>query len=159
MTRVISLAFAALIAVATPVLAQDLAFGTSRPDPNEPVAVEADALAVNQEDGTATFTGNVVITQGDMVLSAESVLVVYKEDSQKIASLEATGGVTMVSGEDAAEAQNAQYDIDAGTVLLTGQVLLSQGDNVMSGDRITIDLNAGTAQAGGRVRTTLQTGN
>ena len=65
----------------------------------------------------------------------------------------------MVSGEDAAEAQNAQYDIDAGTVLLTGQVLLSQGDNVISGDRITIDLNAGTAQAGGRVRTTLQTGN
>lgn len=159
MTRVISLAFAALIAVATPVLAQDLAFGTSRPDPNEPVAVEADALAVNQEDGTATFTGNVVITQGDMVLSAETVLVVYKEDSQKIASLDATGGVTMVSGEDAAEAQNAQYYIDAGTVLLTGQVLLSQGDNVMSGDRITIDLNAGTAQAGGRVRTTLQTGN
>ena len=42
---------------------------------------------------------------------------------------------------------------------MTGQVLLSQGDNVMSGDRITIDLNAGTAQAGGRVRTTLQTGN
>ncbi|CUH66465.1 Lipopolysaccharide export system protein LptA precursor [Thalassovita autumnalis] len=159
MTRVISLAFAALIAVAAPVLAQDLAFGTSRPDPDEPVAVEADALAVNQEDGTATFTGNVVITQGDMVLSAETVLVVYKEDSQKIASLDATGGVTMVSGEDAAEAQNAQYDIDAGTVLLTGQVLLSQGDNVMSGDRITIDLNAGTAQAGGRVRTTLQTGN
>jgi lipopolysaccharide export system protein LptA len=114
---------------------------------------------VNQEDGTATFTGNVVIEQGDMILSAATVLVVYKEDSQKIASLQASGGVTMASGKDAAEAQNADYDIDAGIVVLTGNVLLTQGENAITGEKVTIDIDAGTATAGGRVRTTLQTGN
>lgn len=159
MTRVISFALAALMTLATPVLANDLAFGKARPDPNTPVEVAANELAVNQKDGTATFSGDVVITQGEMILSAPSVLVVYKEDSQKIATLEASGGVTLVSGRDAAEAQKAQYDIDAGLVLLTGKVLLTQGQNVMTGEKITINLQAGTAQVGGRVRTTLQTGN
>lgn len=143
----------------TSALAQELAFGSTRPSPDTPVSVSADALSVNQEDGTATFTGDVVIEQGDMILSAATVLVVYKEDSQKIASLQASGGVTMASGKDAAEAQNADYDIDAGIVVLTGNVLLTQGENAITGEKVTIDIDAGTATAGGRVRTTLQTGN
>ncbi|MBR9650497.1 lipopolysaccharide transport periplasmic protein LptA [Thalassovita aquimarina] len=147
-----------LTAPALPALAEDVAFGKARQDSDLPVEVSADKLSVSQKDGTATFTGNVVITQGDMILNAPSVLVVYKEDESKISRLEASGGITMVSGEDAAEAQSAEYDIDAGTVLLLGSVLLSQGPNVMSGDRITINLDAGTAQVGGRVKTTLQSG-
>lgn len=159
MTRVFAFASAFLIALGTAAFAENQAFGAARPDPNAPVEVAADALSVNQDDGTAIFSGNVVITQGDMILSAPSVLVVYKEDSQQIATLEASGGVTLVSGADAAEATSAQYDIDAGTVLLKGNVLLNQGSNVMSGDQITINLTNGTAQVGGRVRTTIQTGN
>lgn len=137
--------------------AANLAFGNSRETSDLPVQVEADQLSVNQKDGTATFTGDVQISQGEMLLSAPKVLVVYAEDSKKIVRLQASGGVTVANGPDAAEAQNADYDIDAGTVLLTGNVLVTQGQNVMTGDRITINLNSGTAQAGGRVRTTLET--
>lgn len=153
------LALCLALMAASAAAAQDAVFGTAQPNRDLPVEVAADQLAVNQQDGTATFTGAVVITQGEMILSAGQVLVNYKEDSKKIASLEASGGITMVSGEDAAEAQNALYDIDAGTVLLTGNVLLSQGQNVMSGERITINLETGTATAAGRVKTTLQSGN
>lgn len=157
--RIIPLAVAALLAASPlPASANNVAFGSARVDADAPVDVSADSLSVNQKDGTAVFSGNVVITQGEMILSAPQVLVVYREDSKKIATLEASGGVTLVSGPDAAEAQSATYDIDAGTVLLSGSVLLSQGQNVMSGDRITINLEAGTAEVGGRVRTTLQTG-
>lgn len=137
--------------------AANLAFGNSRETKDQPVQVEADQLAVNQKDGTATFTGNVQITQGEMLLSAPVVNIVYAEDSKKVVSLHASGGVTLVNGPDAAEAQEADYDIEAGTVLLTGKVLLTQGQNVMSGERVTIDLDAGTAEVGGRVRTTLET--
>ncbi|SEP92789.1 lipopolysaccharide transport periplasmic protein LptA [Thalassovita taeanensis] len=151
-------ALAALVIVTTPALAADVAFGKSRQDSNLPVEVEADNLSVSQEDGTATFTGNVVITQGEMILSATEVLVVYAETNKKITRLLATGGVTMVSGVDAAEAASADYSIDAGTVLLKGNVLLTQGKNVMTGDQMTINLDTGTAQIGGRVKTTLQSG-
>lgn len=135
----------------------DLAFGTSRDTSDLPVQVEADELSVDQKDGTATFTGNVKISQGEMLLNAGKVHVVYSEDKKKILRLLADGGVTLVSGQDAAEAAQADYDIDAATVVLTGNVLVTQGQNVISGERVVIDLDAGTAQVGGRVRTTLET--
>lgn len=154
------LLIASTLAIALPAgfsHAADLAFGTSRETSDLPVQVEADQLSVNQKDGTAVFSGDVQISQGEMLLSAPEVLVVYAEDSKKIVRLQASGGVTVVNGPDAAEAREANYDIDAGTVLLTGNVLVTQGQNVMTGDRVTINLDAGTAQAGGRVRTTLET--
>ncbi|WP_304614203.1 LptA/OstA family protein, partial [Paracoccus sp. (in: a-proteobacteria)] len=62
------------------------------------------------------------------------------------------------SGEDAAEAAEAVYDVAAGSVLLTGDVLLTQGSNVLAGERMTVDLATGAAQVQGRVRSVLQPG-
>ncbi|MBU2956276.1 lipopolysaccharide transport periplasmic protein LptA [Paracoccus sp. 1_MG-2023] len=139
--------------------AQSIAFGGMDSDPSAPVEVAADNLSVNQSDGSARFTGNVVIGQGEMRLSADDVTVEYAEGGQdRIRALLARGNVTLVAGEDAAEAQEARYDVAAGTVLLTGDVLLTQGQNVLSGNRITVDIRNGTAQAQGRVRTILQQG-
>ncbi len=55
----------------------EVAFGGLRADTSLPVEVTADTLSVNQTDGTATFSGNVLVVQGDMRLSAERVEVVY----------------------------------------------------------------------------------
>lgn len=136
----------------------NVAFGTIKQDTNLPVEVTSDNLAVDQATGTATFTGNVVIGQGEMRLSAGRVLVVYREEQQGIARLEATGGVTLVSGPDAAEAERADYSIDNGTIVMTGNVLLAQGRSALSADKMTVRLSDGTASMSGRVRTVLQTG-
>ena len=93
-----------------------------------------------------------------MRLSAPRVLVVYRADNQGIQRLEATGGVTLVSGPDAAESERAEYDIDKGTIVMIGNVLLDQGPNAISADRMDVQLDAGTAQMTGRVKTILQTG-
>ena len=63
----------ALILAASPALAQNVTFGGMRADISAPVEVAADNLSVNQADGSAVFTGNVVIGQGEMRLSADSV--------------------------------------------------------------------------------------
>jgi lipopolysaccharide export system protein LptA len=143
-----------------PVVAQgaSVAFGTIRQDTDQPVEVTADNLSVDQETGTAIFTGNVLIGQGEMRLSAARVLVVYRAETQGIARLEATGGVTLVSGPDAAESQRADYDIDDGTIVMTGNVLLAQGNSALSADKMSVRLSDGTAQMSGRVKTILQTG-
>lgn len=143
--------------LASPALAEDLAFGSARDTADQPVQVEADTLSVNQKDGQATFSGNVAISQGEMLLSADTVFVTYDEDGEGIKSLQASGGVTLVNGPDAAEAQQADYDIDTAIVVLTGGVLVTQGQNVISGEKVTINLDSGSAQVGGRVRTTLET--
>ena len=149
----------ALALLAAPASAQNVTFGGMKADVSAPVEVASDNLTVNQTDGSALFEGNVVIGQGDMRLSADQVTVQYAEGGQnRIQSLTATGNVTLVSGEDAAEAQKAVYDVEGGNVVLTGHVLLSQGQNVLSGDTVTVDLATGAAQVNGRVRSVLQPG-
>lgn len=138
-----------------------IGFGGLRQDTSLPVEVAADALAVNQTDGTATFEGNVLVTQGEMRLSADNVLVLYAGEgaaSGQIRELQATGNVTLVNGAEAAEAQSAVYNIDGGSVVMTGDVILTQGATALSGERLTIDLTAGTGRMEGQVRTIFQTG-
>ncbi|WP_343116304.1 lipopolysaccharide transport periplasmic protein LptA [Ostreiculturibacter nitratireducens] len=154
-------ALCVFVLTALPALAQGtgVSFGGIRADTTQPVEVSADQLAVNQNDGTATFTGNVIVGQGEMRLSAAEVRVEYATgDQRKIERLHATGGVTLVSGADAAEAAEAVYTIDTGVVVMTGSVLLTQGQSAISGEKLTVDLNSGTGVMEGRVRTILQTG-
>ncbi|MCD1624914.1 LptA/OstA family protein [Seohaeicola saemankumensis] len=144
------------------ILAQttNLAFGTIQQDTSLPVEVTAESLSVSQTDGTAIFTGNVVIIQGEMRLAAPRVLVVYGQatDAQeaRIARLEATGGVILISGPDAAEAERADYNVDDGEVVMRGNVLLTQGASALTSDLMTVDLAGGTAQMDGRVKTILR---
>lgn len=130
-----------------------VAFGTSPQDTSAPVEVTSDELAVDQEKGEAVFTGNVVIIQGEMRMSAPRVVVIYGEQADGIEQLLASGGVTLVSGPDAAEAQNAEYNVDDGVIVMTGDVLMTQGPSTLSSDRMNVDLGNGTAQMSGRVRT------
>jgi lipopolysaccharide export system protein LptA len=148
----------ALIPMALFAQGANVAFGTIKQDTGLPVEVTADNLSVDQATGTAVFTGNVLIGQGEMRLSAGRVLVVYRATAEGIARLEATGGVTLVSGPDAAESERADYNIDDGTIVMSGNVLLAQGRSALSADRMSVRLSDGTAEMSGRVRTVLQTG-
>lgn len=149
----------ALAAAAAGAQGTNVAFGTLKADPTLPVEVSADTLDVNQADGTAVFTGNVVIGQGLMRLSAKRVLVVYNAQADGIDRLEATGDVVLVNGPDAAEADRADYSISSGVIVMTGDVLLTQGANALTSDRMTVNLTTGTANMAGRVRTILNADN
>lgn len=144
-----------------PVAAQTgIAFGGLKHDTGQPVEVASDQLQVDQADGAATFTGNVLVTQGEMRLSAGQVHVIYAAgDTGQISELRATGGVTLVNGAEAAEAREAVYSIDDGTVVMKGDVILTQGKTALSSDTLIIDLNKGTGTLDGRVRTVFQPGN
>lgn len=139
--------------------AQSTSFGRGAQDINEPVEITGDALSVDQKTGQAVWSGNVLIAQGAMRLAAQQVTIIYGTGGQnRISALKATGDVTLVSGEDAAEAAAADYNVESGNVILTGNVLLTQGSNVMAGERVEVNLATGTAHASGRVRSVLQPG-
>ena len=144
------------LCLAAPGAAQTgIVLGGIEADPQAPVEITSDSLTVDQQSGTAVFTGNVVIGQGELRLAAARVRVVYGEAAGEIARLEASGGVTFVTATEAAEAQEAVYDLQAGRLVLTGEVLLTQGQSALSAERMVVDLEAGTAQMEGRVRTVL----
>jgi lipopolysaccharide export system protein LptA len=150
----------ALAASAQTSVAQEakIAFGGLKQDTTLPVEVQADQLAVNNADGTAVFTGNVLVGQGEMRLAASEVKVKYAADGKSIDQLLATGGVTISNLADAAEAREAVYTIDSGVVVMTGDVLLTQGASAIAGQKLTIDLKAGTGIMEGRVSTTFVPG-
>lgn len=160
-TSILPTLLSALLTLAPPggAAAQTVAFGGVKADTRAPVEITADQLSVDQSSGQASFTGNVLIGQGQMRLKADKVTVSYASGGrQKIRSLHATGNVTLVSGPDAAEAGEAVYDVESGQVTLKGNALVSQGKSVMAGDEVRVNLADGTAQVNGRVRTVLQPG-
>lgn len=158
------IAASAMLLIAQGALAQgaSLAFGEMSIDPDSPIELSADELSVSQPDGVATFAGNVQVAQGDLRIAAETMRIEYAPGADggrnRISRLFASGGVTVVTPSEAAEAQEAVYSIEDGTVVLTGDVLLTQGPNAISGDVLTIDLVGGTGTFEGRVRTVLQGG-
>ncbi len=135
-----------------------IAFGGLKQDTTLPVEIQADQLAVNNADGTAVFTGNVLVGQGEMRLTAGEVKVRYAADGKSVDQLLATGGVTISNLADAAEAREAAYTIDSGVIVMTGDVLLTQGASAIAGQKLTIDLRAGTGVMEGRVSTTFVPG-
>jgi lipopolysaccharide export system protein LptA len=135
-----------------------IAFGDLAQDTTLPVEVTAESFSVNTADGTAVFTGAVVVTQGEMKLSAAEVRVQYNADQTAIDQLIASGGVTIVNLADAAEAREAVYTIASGVIVLTGDVLMTQGPSAMAGQQLTINLKDGTGLMEGRVTTTFVPG-
>ena len=149
----IALCLALLVPVA-PLWAQstEIALGGIRTDRNAPVEITADRLEADQAAGTAVFLGNVVVGQGPLRLAAPRVEVIYATgDTGRMERVLASGGVTMTSGSDAAEGQEAVYTLADSTIVMTGDVLLTQGPTTIAGQRFTANLADGTGRMEGRV--------
>ena len=149
-------AIVASLVMANASVAQDgsaIAFGGLKTDTTQPVQITSDQLAVNQADGTAIFTGNVVIMQGTMKLQATKVQVNYSADQRAIRNLHAEGGVTLTTGTDAATSDSADYMPDTGELILQGSVILTQGPAALSGQKLILDLGSGLGTMTGRVTT------
>ena len=149
-----------LVALSGAAMAQgtQVAFGTIQQNDGLPVEVTSDSLAVDQTAGTAVFTDNVIVVQGEMRLSADEVTVLYDLEAKRIQNIEAIGNVVLISGEDAAESERANYNVNDGTIVMVGNVLVAQGPSALTADQMTVQISDGTAQMNGRVKTILQTG-
>lgn len=125
-------------------------------DSSLPIEISADSLEVAQEQQVATFAGNVDAVQGDLVLSADELLVHYQGkstavgmaagDSGAIRRIDAKGNVIIASPEETAEGEEGTYDVPAKLVTLIGDVVLTRGDNVIRGQRLELDLVSGKSR-------------
>ena len=123
-------------------------------NPNAPVETSADMLEFDQATGTAIFKGNVVIIQDSMRLKADLVELL-RSDAGELSRMLARGNVLLATETEQGEAQEADYDIKNGILIMTGDAMMSQGQNTFLADRIKVDLDAGTAALNGNVRTVL----
>lgn len=129
--------------------------GLRQQDRSAPVEIEAAQLEVDQQTGLAVFTGDVVVTQADMVMTAPRIEVEGDPDrgGDGIREVRAYGGVALTAGDETARAAEGVYDVATGGLILTGDVVLTQGTSTLRGQRLVADLNTGTGVMEGRVRT------
>ena len=122
-----------------------------------PLEIKSDELNIEQNTGKATFSGSVMATQGNLILTAVTIVVEYALKNSRMTSemkkLTANKDVTIVSDTQSAVANKLVYDIISENIIMTGDVILKEGLSATSGDKLTINLNTGSRRMEGNVRT------
>jgi len=145
---------ALVLFVASAVIAESL------PQPAAlPIEVTAQQLAADQGQGQATFSGEVVATQGDITLYCDKLTVFSLPEGDQVDRLEAFGNVRVVQLDRIATADRAVYRQRQGTLALYGNAAVHQGQNRVAGEEIIVYLQENRSVVksgdGGRVKALL----
>ena len=140
-----------------------VSLGVQDHDSSTPVEITSEELELDQETGTAIFTGDVIVRQGAITMTTQRMTVEYAEDAEtgknEIQVIRMFGGVTFVSDAEAAESQSAVYSLASDILVMDGNVLVTQGATALSADKLTYNLNTGDGRMEGSVKTVLQQDN
>lgn len=128
-------------------------------DKNETIRGSADKLTVDQKNGVATYTGSVIIQQGTLVISADSIVIHTNADND-VEKMVAQGSPARFQqqpekdqGLVTAAAKQITYTPDNQRLLLIEDASVEQNGAVMSGPRIDYDLVKEVMKAAGKSST------
>lgn len=128
---------AALAALSLPALAE-------KGDRDKPINLEADRVSIDDAKKISTFEGNVVLTQGTLVIRADRMIV--REDPQGFNQGTAYGNLATFrqkrDGVDEyveGEAERIEYDGRAERLQLFNRARMKRGDDEVRGSYISYD--------------------
>ena len=120
-------------------------------DRNQPIELEADTVTVNDAKKISTYSGNVILTQGSLVIHAVKLIV--REDEQGFQHSTSTGSPTTfkqkLEGKNEymeGSAQRIEYDGRMDKVQLYTRASVKRGEDIVHGDYISYDANAEYAE-------------
>ena len=151
------------IAAAFLLLAQAWPAHAERADRERPINIESDTLHVDDAKKTAVYEGNVVLTQGTLLMTADRLNV--RQDENGFTSSEALGQGKPVFFRQKQEAKDEyiegignriEYDAVTDVVKLIGNARVRRGDEEVRGNLIVYDAKTETYRA---VGTTKENGN
>ncbi len=129
---------------------------------DKPIQIASDKLEVEDKDGTAVFTGNVQVVQGDTLMRSNVMTVHYEKRQPKegdnaaagsetavspgansqIERIEVDGNVYIKSGKQEARAQSGVFNMKTEIMELFGskddKVVLTEDNNVFTGCKLTV---------------------
>ena len=114
---------------------------TAGPESSE-IQVEAQRIEIDQEEGLAVFTGNVVLRHATLELRCERMTARVGEEG-RLVSVEASGGVRIAASGLIATAGAVRYDPGAGRLILTGRPSVRNASGQLRGREIAIDVRSG----------------
>ena len=117
---------------------------------NQPVNFDADRIELQDRQNRVVLSGNVIIRQGDLRLTAGRTTVSYTDaGTLQIQRIDATGGVVVTRGNERASGTAGVYDFNRRMIVLSGNVALRRGSDSLNGGRLTIDLRTGLSSVDG----------
>lgn len=143
-------------------------------DRDKPIDLEADSVKVDDAKQTSTYSGNVILTQGTLVIHADKLIV--REDKEGFQHSTSLGNPTTFKQKREGKneymegsAQRIEYDGRMDKVQLYTKAWVKRGEDIVHGDYIMYDASAeyaevigGGSKAGtpaspsGRVRAIIQ---
>jgi lipopolysaccharide export system protein LptA len=124
--------------------------GISAFNSDQPVNYAADRIELQDRQNRVVLSGNVVINQGDLRLTAARTTVAYTSaGGVKIQRIDATGGVVVTRGNERASGAAGVYDFNRRVIVLSGGVHLQRGTDTLNGGRLTMDLKSGLSTVDG----------
>jgi lipopolysaccharide export system protein LptA len=122
--------------------ARDAIFGDlSLRNRREPIQVKSDKLEFSYKQRLLTYSGEVVVTQGDLTLHADRLEVQINDSAEggdRLEQIIATGNVDIAQGKRAASGGRAVFDQRRRTIVLSENAVLSEGPNRISGERVVV---------------------
>ena len=134
-------------------------------DRNKPIELEADTVTVNDAKKISIYSGNVILTQGTLVIHAAKLIV--REDKEGFQHSTSTGNPTTfkqkLEGKSEymqGSAQRIEYDGRMDKVQLYTRAWVKRGEDIVQGDYISYDANAEYAEVigGGKSESGASTG-
>ncbi|WP_275097387.1 lipopolysaccharide transport periplasmic protein LptA [Sedimenticola hydrogenitrophicus] len=135
-------------------------------DKDQPIYIEADAVDIDDRSGISTYKGNVELTQGSILITADQVTVTQRPDKND--QIEAIGNPATFRQETEGDkgtikgrARKAEYSANSEIINMTGDAVLTQGQDTFKSDRIIYDRARAVVKAGAsaqgkeRVRVTI----
>ncbi len=117
---------------------------------DQPVNFDADRIELQDRQNRVVLSGDVVIRQGDLRMSAQRTTIAYTDtDTLRIQRLDATGNVVVTRGNERARGDAAIYDFNRRVIILSGGVSINRGSDRLQGGRLVIDLNSGLSSVDG----------
>jgi lipopolysaccharide export system protein LptA len=111
------------------------------------INVTSDKFTADLNAKTGTYSGNVMVTQCDTKLRADTVRIsTVNNQADKV---NASGNVVVDSPKSGtATGQTGVYDVPKKMVTLNGNVVLKKGSDVMRGCQLIVNLASGQANLG-----------
>jgi lipopolysaccharide export system protein LptA len=103
---------------------------------NSQTVITSDKLTFDYGQRFALFEDNVVVTDPDMNMTSDRLLITFSEENQ-ITSIKADGRVIMTQEDKRGECQTASYDVETGRIVLTGAPKLIRQRDTLEADTIT----------------------
>ncbi|MGA1840417.1 MAG: lipopolysaccharide transport periplasmic protein LptA [bacterium] len=121
-----------------------------------PITITSQKVDFDNQKQEAIYSGEVKVVKGDIILTADTIRVLFRGKDQSVKLIQADGRVRIWWKDRYAEAEKGIYDDQSQTLILTGSPKTWQDENMVKGDKISYNLADDRVVVEGSVETVIK---